>query len=497
MRSTGHRRTRVVFLLVVLGGSQTACRGSSAAEHHAFVARLGDDTIAVESVTRAGDRVTSDAVDRFPRVRRRHTEITLAPDGGIRHLAMDIVTPSEPANQRDRRVVADVTKDSIIMTKRDRAKYLRWALADHGETVMAHVPQMYSLYELYFAAALERMAARGKAGDDTAQLRQFYIDREFDNFGTHHGIVRRRADGKVEIRHDWLSGTGEAIVDSAYQLRQYSGARTTYKVDVARVAGAPDIGAIFARFTAEEAKKGGAKQLSVRDTARATIGAASFMVDYGRPLARGRTLLGDVIPYGNVWRTGANAATQFSTSQPIVLAGLHLAAGKYTLWTLPRASGAVDLIVNTQTGQWGTEYDHSHDLGAAPMRTETAAQSVEEFTISIRPTDARNGTLVMEWGPFRWTVPIVVVGGESSGAANVSHAGPQPLVRRIGVEPRMPQQRDGQLGRREGQGERAHSVAQVPRVLGRHRGDEVRPSRQPERGGETAHDGGDLTLLSD
>lgn len=414
MRSIGHRRTRVVFLLVVLGGSQTACRENAAAEHHAFVTRLGNDTIAVESVTRTGDRVTSDAVDRFPRVRRRHTEITLAPDGGIRHLAMDIVTPSEPENQRDRRVVADVTRDSIIMTKRDRAKYLRWALADHGETVIAHVPQMYSLYELYFAAALERMAARAKAGEDTAQLRQFYIDREFDNFGTHHGIVRRRADGKVEIRHDWLAGTGEAIVDSAYQLQRYSGARTTYKVDVTRVADAPDIAALFSRFTVEEARKGGAKQLSVRDTSRATIGSAAFTVDYGRPLARGRTLLGGVIPYGNVWRTGANAATQFSTTQPIVLGGLHLAAGQYTLWTLPRANGTVDLIVNTQTGQWGTEYDHSHDLGAVPMKTETAAHSVEEFTISIRPIDARNGALVMEWGPFRWTVPVVIGVGQSS-----------------------------------------------------------------------------------
>jgi hypothetical protein len=304
--------------------------------------------------------------------------------------------------------VADVSKDSIIMTKRDDAKYLRWALADHGETVMAHVPQMYSLYELYFAAALKRMAARGKTGEDTAQLRQFYIDREFDNFGTHHGIVRRRADGKVEIRHDWLAGTGEATIDSAYRLLSYSGARTTYKVDVSRVADMPDIQALGARFASEEARKGGAKQLSVRDTARASIGAATFTIDYGRPLARGRTLLGDVIPFGNVWRTGANAATQFATSQPITLGGLRLAAGKYTLWTLPRANGSVDLIVNTQTGQWGTEYDRSHDLGTTPMKAEAASQSVEEFTISVRSTGARSGELVMEWGPFRWTAPIVV-----------------------------------------------------------------------------------------
>ena len=76
----------------------------SSDERYGFITRLGLDTIAVESVTRSGDRVTSDAVDRFPRVRRRHTEIELRPDGGIRHLVMDIHTPSEPANQLNPRL---------------------------------------------------------------------------------------------------------------------------------------------------------------------------------------------------------------------------------------------------------------------------------------------------------------------------------------------------------------------------------------------------------
>jgi hypothetical protein len=382
-----------------------ACSAAPAPERYAFVTRLGHDTIAVENVARAGNKITTDGVDRFPRVRQRHTEITLAPDGGIQHLVMDIVTPSEPEKQRRRHVVADVDKDSIIMTKRDGASYVRWALADHGETVMAHVPQMYSLYELYFAAALRRIAARGPGGADSAMLRQFYIDREFDNFGTHHGIVRRRADGKVEIEHDWLAGTGVATVDSAFRLQQYSGARTTYKVEVVRVAEVPDVNAIGTRFAAAEAQAGGARQLSVRDTARGTIGSATFAVDYARPLARGRKLLGDVIPYGNVWRTGANAATQFTTSAPIRVGGLQLPAGQYTLWTLPRADG-VDLIVNKQTGQWGTGYDRSRDLGTTPMKTETIDPPVEEFTISIQGAGATNGTLVMEWASFRWSVPI-------------------------------------------------------------------------------------------
>jgi len=169
----------------------------------------------------------------------------------------------------------------------------------------------------------------------------------------------------------------------------------------------PDVEAIGGRFAALETSKGGVAQLSVRDTTRAAIGSATFTVDYGRPLARGRALLGDIIPYDEVWRTGANAATQFSTSMPITLGGIRLSAGTYSLWTVPRTNG-VDLIVNKQIGQWGTGYNGKFDLGKAAMGSAAAASPVEKFTISIVSTDAHHGTLVMEWGTFRWTAPIVV-----------------------------------------------------------------------------------------
>jgi len=212
----------------------------------------------------------------------------------------------------------------------------------------------------------------------------------------------------VEISHDWLSGIGEATLDSSYRLLSYSGARTTYKVDVTRLNDPPDVKRIGARFAANEAITGAMKQLSVRDTARASIGTATFMVDYGRPLARGRTLVGGIIPYDQVWRTGANAATQFSTSAPITLGGIKLAAGMYTLWTVPRKNGTVELIVNKQTGQWGTGYNKANDIARAAMKTETPGAPVEKFTISITPGDSKSGTLAMEWGPFRWTSPIIV-----------------------------------------------------------------------------------------
>jgi len=149
------------------------------------------------------------------------------------------------------------------------------------------------------------------------------------------------------------------------------------------------------------------RQLSVRDTMHAQIGNVLLTVDYGRPLLRGRKLLGDVLPYDRVWRTGANAATQFTTSMPIRLAGLQVPAGTYTLWTVPHVDG-VDLVVNKQAGQWGTEYNGSRNLGIAKINTQALATPVEEFTISIAPGDTKHGTLVLEWGSFKWTAPIEV-----------------------------------------------------------------------------------------
>jgi hypothetical protein len=320
---------------------------------------------------------------------------------------MDIHTPSEQANERERKVIADVTNDSVHISKTDGTGKLHRVFATGGSIVVAHVPQMYSLYELYFDAALRHATASKLAPGSTVDMRQFYIDREFDRFPLGRAHVRQLEGGKAEVTHDWLSGTGEAMMDSSYHMLSYSGAGTTYKVQVNRFATPPDVKNIADRFEALETKNGSVRQLSVRDTMQVQIGNAMFTVDYGRPRMRGRKLLGDVLPYDRVWRTGANAATQFTTSAPIKLAGMQVPAGTYTLWTVPHTDGA-DLIVNKQSGQWGTEYNGSRNLGIAKMMTETLSVPVEAFTISIEPGDTKHGTLVMEWGSFKWTAPIEV-----------------------------------------------------------------------------------------
>ena len=383
-----------------------ACSNAAPPERYGFVTTLGTDTVAVEHITRSPTRLVTDGVDRWPFVRRRHTEFDLAPDGTIRHMVMDVRTPNgRTPRERGRRVTADFSGDAVTISVRDSGGVRDTSFVTGGAITVPHVSMMYSVIELEIAAALRRAGAAGVQRGDSVLFRQFYPDRDVGpSFTLHRGYVHPHAGGKVELRHDWLSGTGDVTVDSSGRMLTYSGVRSTYKVAVARTSAPPNVDSIANRLAAAE-RRTGLQQLSVRDTARAAIGGASVAVDYGRPMARGRTLLGNVIGYDRVWRTGANAATQLTTSAPITLAGLSLPPGTYTLWTVPHLRGA-DLIVNRQTGQWGTEYSRARDLGRAPMTSDSAGPPVEKFTISIEPRDARHGTLVMAWGTFRWRAPI-------------------------------------------------------------------------------------------
>ena len=131
---------------------------------------------------------------------------------------------------------------------------------------------------------------------------------------------------------------------------------------------------------------------------------ANISIEYGRPALKGRTIGTDVAPFGQVWRTGADEATTLKTDKMLMFGSMHLAPGTYTLYTLPTAQGW-QLIVNKQTGQWGTVYDQKQDAGRAPMTIGKTTAPVEELTISIDDTPA-GGTLRIEWGTVRATIAM-------------------------------------------------------------------------------------------
>lgn len=147
---------------------------------------------------------------------------------------------------------------------------------------------------------------------------------------------------------------------------------------------------------------------SPRDTAQMTIADARIYVDYGRPYMRGRTIMGGLVPYGQVWRTGANEATTFHTDRDLRIGGTEVPAGTYTLYTLPGES-AWQLIINKQTGQWGTEYSQAQDLARIPMQVARTPLPVEQLTIALEPGGGNVLNLVLTWENTRASVPMEIV----------------------------------------------------------------------------------------
>ena len=128
-------------------------------------------------------------------------------------------------------------------------------------------------------------------------------------------------------------------------------------------------------------------------------------VDYSQPSMKGRKIYGGLVPYDQVWRTGANEATTFVTTADAEINGTTVPAGSYTLYTLPSA-GTWKLIINKQTGQWGTQYDEQQDLARIDMQKSQTEQPVEQFTISFKKKSDNAADLVMEWENLRLTVPV-------------------------------------------------------------------------------------------
>ena len=132
--------------------------------------------------------------------------------------------------------------------------------------------------------------------------------------------------------------------------------------------------------------------------AEVTLNGKAVTIHYNSPRMRGRKIMGELVPYGKQWRTGANPATSFVTDGDLMIGDLHVPAGKYTLSTLPAPPGTPwQLIINKQTGQWGTEYHQDQDLGRTPMQHATLPSPQEDMSISFEHTTKNSTELHVRW----------------------------------------------------------------------------------------------------
>ena len=131
-------------------------------------------------------------------------------------------------------------------------------------------------------------------------------------------------------------------------------------------------------------------------------GPSRITIDYGQPHARGRAIFGGLVPYGEVWRLGANWAKRLTVDFDVRFGDLDVPRGEYTLFLLPREDGG-DLIVSRQTRQWGTDYDPSHDFGRAPLGRRPLAEAVRSLAITLEPDlPAEEGAVPMGMLRITW-----------------------------------------------------------------------------------------------
>lgn len=390
------------ILVPVLAVCASAVGAQTPTVSGTFVSTLGNDTIQVERYTRTGDKLEGDILRKSPRVQVVHYVADIA-TGRIKGMSVTTrpygTDPAAPPAFSLVTLMSDSSASVEVQRsgKPDSANSGVRKYQGRAIPLLPGLPSSAALYEqallLYPVSARDsvsvNLVAPGLAPNSSVK------------------IIRRSRDTVTYVSTAYLTtGWSEvAVADASGRLVSLDASGTTVKAMSRRSTNA-DFDAIAKSWGVYEAAHGAVGQMSPRDTLRATLGTANVEIQYSRPMKRGRVIFGNIVPWNQVWRTGANAATQLTTSADLMIGNTPVPAGKYTLWSLPTPSGT-KLIINSQTGQWGTDYDVSKDFARIDMNQTILTKPLDEFTFSLIPSGT-TGVLKFSWDDREYSVPIRV-----------------------------------------------------------------------------------------
>jgi hypothetical protein len=369
-----------------------AAPAAAQADSAALVTVLGRDTLALERWVRTPERVTAEAVVRSPRTTYRRYVLDLAPDGRMRRFEERTFDPANTAGAPVRTDVYESGESGWTHTL-SQGDSVATARVEAPAEALPWVDLVHWPFELVL------MRARGGQGGAAPLL---------SGGRALAYTVTPAESGGWTLTHPFR-GPSVARVDAQGRLLSLDAAATTRKVIVTRQPWV-EIEGPAARWAQADREGRGMGELSGRGREEATVAGARILVDYGQPQRRGRDIFPGVVRWGQVWRTGANRATHFSTDRPLVLGDpatgtVEVPAGEYTLFSIPQADGGW-LIVNRQTGQTGTAYDSPQDLGRVRMRRRTVPEPVEAFTIRAETVCGDAGMLRLSWDTSEFTIPF-------------------------------------------------------------------------------------------
>jgi hypothetical protein len=156
------------------------------------------------------------------------------------------------------------------------------------------------------------------------------------------------------------------------------------------------------------------KRVSPHETISAVVDRNRVTIIYGRPYTKDpktgevRKIWGGLVPYGKVWRTGADEATELITQKPLVIGGTPIPAGAYSLFTLPAEDGSAKLIISKDLGAWGLQYNEKGDLARVDLKKTALDAPVDQFTIAIAKAPDGGGVLKLSWETTEYSAPFTV-----------------------------------------------------------------------------------------
>ena len=157
------------------------------------------------------------------------------------------------------------------------------------------------------------------------------------------------------------------------------------------------------------------KRVSPHETVSAEVDKSRVILVYGRPYTKdpktgeARKIWGGLVPFGKVWRTGADEATLLVTGKALKFGDVTVPAGAYSLFTLPTEDGKAKLIISKQLGEWGAyTYDEKQDLARIDLAEDKPASPVDEFTMSVEKAPSGGGVIKMKWEDRGFAAPFTV-----------------------------------------------------------------------------------------
>lgn len=388
-------RHSVIFAIALVASTAGAQQRPDSAT---FVTRLGADTLVVERLVRTPTSVRAEVVLRVPRTTRTVTTLTLGPDGMARRwesIQRGVEASGQATGAELRRETVTIDGPTLNLGVVGSATETAARGVAAPAATLPWIDYVHWPYEL----ALVRVAPGG--GE---RVQPMLTGRSTGDFR----ITRTSADSAT-VTHPFR-GTMRVRTDASGRILGLDAGATTRKLVVERRPWMPDaqLAALAGRWAAQDAAGKPFGDLSGRGETTVQTDGARVTVNFGTPAVRGRAIWGALVPYGQVWRTGANQATHLETDRDLVLGSgsdtLRVPAGRYTLFTIPDANGGT-LIVNRQTGQGGTTYDAARDLGRVRLTARPLATAQELFNIALDP-----GMLRVQWADRELVVPMRVTG---------------------------------------------------------------------------------------